>query len=84
MNETNKRLEERKDVSIPATVRSMDGLFETSCIIRQASKHGCEIVTRRVDEVPDVISLDIQGLKSPREGQIVWREKNRAGVKFTI
>ncbi len=84
MNETDKRTEDRKDVSIPATVRSMDGSFETACIIRQASKHGCEIVTRRVDQVPDIICLNIQGLKSPREGQIVWRVEHRAGVKFTI
>ena len=83
MNETNKRTEDRKDVSIPATVRSKDGSYKTSCIVRDASTRGCQIVTRRVDEVPDVISLEIQGLKSPREGQIVWREKNRAGVKFT-
>ena len=83
MNETDKRLEENKDVSIPATVRSKDGLFKTPCIVRHASTRGCQIVTRRVDEVPDVITLEIQGLKSPREGQIVWREKNRAGVKFT-
>jgi hypothetical protein len=84
MNKTDKRTEVRKDVSIPATVRSKDGLFKTSCVIRQASTRGCQIATRHVDEVPDVISLEIQGLKSPREGQIVWREKNRAGVKFTI
>ena len=84
MKETDKRLEDRKDISIPATVRSKDGLFKTSCIVRHASTRGCQIATRHVDEVPDVISLEIQGLKSPREGQIVWREKNRAGVKFTI
>ncbi len=77
-------MEDSKKVSIPATVRGRDGLFETSCMIRQASEHGCEIVTRRVDDVPDIICLEIQGLKSSREGQIVWREKYRAGVKFTI
>lgn len=84
MNEKEKRSEDSKEVSITATVRSMDGSFVTSCMIRQASKHGCEIVTRRIDEVPDIICLDIQGLKSPREGQIVWRVEHRAGVKFTI
>jgi len=84
MNETDKRLEERKDVSIPATVRSKDGSYKTSCIVRHASTRGCQIVTNHLDEVPDVITLDIQGLKNPREGLIVWREKYRAGVKFTI
>jgi len=81
---TDKRSEERKDISIPAIVRSKDGLYKSSCTIQSASKHGCKIVTLKIDELPDIICLDIQGLNSPMEGQIVWRRKDCAGVKFTI
>lgn len=84
MSDPEKRSEVRKDVSMPATMRSKDGSYSTSCMICDASKQGCQIVTRSTVEIPDTICLFVDGLTAPREGQIVWRTKYRAGVKFTI
>ena len=84
MSDSEMRAEVRKDVSIRATMRSKDGLYSTSCMISDASKQGCQIVTCSTGEIPDTIFLYVDGLKAPRKGQIVWRTKYRAGVKFTI
>ena len=84
MSDSESRSEVRKDVSIPATMRSKDGLYSTSCLICDVSKQGCQILTRSTVEMPDTICLFVDGLKAPREGQIVWRVEHRAGVKFTI
>ena len=83
MSDSEKRAEVRKKVSISATMRSKDGLYSTSCMIRDASKQGCQIVTHSTVAMPDTICLYVNGLKAPKEGQIVWRTKCRAGVKFT-
>ena len=82
MSDTDRRSEYRKDVDISASVQSMDGSRLASCLIRNASKNGCQIVACRVDDLPDDICIKIPGLKCPRKGEIVWRTKNRAGVKF--
>ncbi len=82
MSDTDRRSDDRKDVDISASVQSIDGSRIASCLIRNASKNGCQIVLSRVDDLPDTICIKIPGLKSPRKGEIVWRTKNRAGVKF--
>ena len=82
MSDINGRSEDRKNVVISASVQSIDGVSITPCVIRDASKNGCQIVTSQVNDLPDTICIKIPGLKSPMKGEIIWRTKNRAGVKF--
>ena len=83
MSCSERRMETRKAISLSATVRSKEGSYKTSCMIQEASNMGCQIVTLSAVEIPDIISIDIEGLTGPREGQVIWRTKYRAGVKFT-
>ena len=83
MSDINRRSEDRKGVGISARVQSVEGVSITSCIIRDVSKNGCQIVTSQVNDLPDTICIKIPGQKSPMKGKIMWRTINRAGVKFT-
>ena len=83
MSDIDRRAEFRSEVSKSATIKSIDGSYKSTCLIRNASKQGCQIIMHSTGEVPDTINLYIDGLKAPKEGLIKWRTKNRVGIKFT-
>ncbi|PVB63026.1 PilZ domain-containing protein [Labrenzia sp. 011] len=77
-----KRRERRRKVSIPALVSgraSQDGI---RCEIVDASLSGCRLASRRLENLPRDIQLQIPGLDLPVAGEIVWRSPELAGVKL--
>ena len=87
MTENNKDFEEqrtspRKEMSLWATARGAGGLLEIRCMVADASSEGCQIVTRRVPELPDKFTLDFDGFSKSYRCQVAWRSPWAAGVRF--
>ncbi len=77
-----RRVETRYKVSLRATVSSPRSKERMPCLIRDASRTGCRIVSSKAHRLPDHISLHIESLPSPIEGTVVWRTARMAGVHF--
>ena len=77
-----KRSKDRKRVLIPAKVYDLDGSMLSKCVVRDASKGGCMIVSSFANEWPDVILVEVVHFKGMRKGKIMWRNSRAAGVKF--
>lgn len=78
------RRHDRFKVSMRATVcdRSEEQRVTISCLIRDASQTGCKLVSSRIHDLPDKITVEIPSLSRPIKGTIVWRAAPMAGVKF--
>jgi len=77
-----KRSNDRKRVLIPAKVYNLDGSILSKCVVRDASKGGCMIVSSFANEWPDVILVEVVHFKGMRKAKIIWRDSKAAGVKF--
>lgn len=65
-----------------ASVSARDSIDSFDCLVRDATRAGCRIVTSLVDDLPDEIWLTLHGVRKPLEGRIVWRKGKQAGVEF--
>jgi len=72
----------RKQVLIPATVYDMNGSHPVRCVVRDASKTGCKIISSRCQDLPEQILLEVTNFKGMRKGRVVRRDSKTAGVIF--
>lgn len=79
-----RRSDERSKVAFRASVSARDGTNRLDCLIRDATRHGCRIVSTVLDDLPDDIELTIDGVAKPIDGRIVWRQDKQAGVEFCL
>lgn len=82
MKADDRRKAKRKIVLKPARVSDLTGRIVVECIVRDASRVGCMIVSNQVGELPTEVLLDVDGIKGTRKAVIVRRNKKTAGVKF--
>lgn len=75
---------ERSKVAFRASVSARDGTMPLECLVRDATHHGCRIVSSAINELPDDIMLTIDGVSKPIDGRIVWRRAKQAGVEFCL
>ncbi len=79
---TEKRSERRRRVSIPAWVSGQNSREGLRCEIVDASPSGCRLASYQMENLPADIQLQIAGLDLPVVGKIVWRSPEYAGVKL--
>lgn len=77
-----RRAQKRRRVALWAKACWTDGGPRVRCAIRDATATSCRIVTSRAEDLPDDITLIVDGLATPIKGRIVWRSENAAGVEF--
>jgi hypothetical protein len=77
-----KRSERRRKVSIPAWVSAQNSREGLRCEIVDASPSGCRLASYQLEGLPSDIKLQIAGLDLPVVGKIVWRSPEYAGVKL--
>lgn len=77
-----RRVGNRTLVAMHAVVSARDAVDGINCIVRDANRTGCRIVSSHVADLPDHVSLKIDGIGKPVDGEIVWRRNNQAGVEF--
>jgi hypothetical protein len=65
-----------------AAVSARGSIDNQDCLVRDANRTGCRIVTSLVDDLPDEIWLTLDGVRKPIEGRIIWRKGKQAGVQF--
>ena len=82
MKADDRRKAKRKIVLRHARASDLTGKIVVKCVVRDASRVGCLIVSNQVGELPEEILLEVDNVKEPRKGIIVRREKKLAGVKF--
>lgn len=79
---TEKRKERRRRVSIPAWVSGQNSREGLRCEIVDASPSGCRLASHKLQALPADIQLQIAGLDLPVVGKIMWRSPEYAGVKL--
>ena len=77
-----RRENKRVQVLIPATVYDMEKSNPIRCVVRDASKSGCKIVSSKSQDLPDHILLEVTNFKGVRKGRVVQRNSKTAGVVF--
>jgi hypothetical protein len=77
-----RRATRRKQVALWANATWIDGGPAVRCAIRDATDKSCRIVTSHIEDLPDDITLRVDGLAKPIKGRIVWRSENAAGIEF--
>lgn len=77
-----RRVETRYKVSLRAMVSSPEFKEQIPCLIRDASRSGCRIVSSKAYRLPSHISLHVESFTNPIEGTVVWRTARMAGVHF--
>lgn len=82
MKADDSRVAERRIILKPARASDLTGKFVVNCIVRDASKTGCMIVSNQIGELGKEILLEVTGVKGSRKGLVVWRDKKTAGVRF--
>jgi hypothetical protein len=65
-----------------ASVSARGGIDSLDCLVRDATRAGCRIVTSLVQDLPDEIWLTLDGVQRPLDGRIIWRQGKQAGVEF--
>ena len=82
MAEQTKRAAKRIKVNIRALVTDRDETKKFDCDVLDASVSGCRIESRQLNEIPDEIRIQVQGLDVKTDARIVWRKVFMAGVAF--
>ena len=77
-----RRKESRTRVSRNAFVSDIDGRFHYFCLIRDASKTGCSIVSTDELHIPEHFWLYPESFKVPMLGKVAWRRRHMVGVHF--
>jgi hypothetical protein len=72
----------RQEAFMPELISDHGLNHLADCVVMDASRSGCRILGEKVPELPEQISLTIDGLTAPIGGQIVWRTEEMAGIKF--
>jgi hypothetical protein len=72
----------RSRVAMHASVSARGSIDSFDCLVRDATREGCRIVTSLVKDLPNEIWLTLQGVREPLEGRIIWRKGKQAGVEF--
>lgn len=82
MTTSDKRIAERHDVSLTATVFHECESIGLKCYVRDASTTGCKLVTSQARELPGMIEIVIQGMGQRIPAQVVWRTNKQLGLRF--
>lgn len=77
-----RRSERRRSVFLRAKVVGLLDGHEMECAIQDTSRSGCKIISEKIDELPDMVTIEIHGLGETFVGNVVWRKDNMAGVEF--
>lgn len=77
-----KRIAERHDVSLTATVFHEGEAMGLKCYVRDASATGCKLVTSHARDLPDKFEIVIQGIEQQIPARVVWRSNKQLGLKF--
>lgn len=72
----------RSRVAKRASVAARGSIDSIDCLIRDANETGCRLVSSRLADFPDEISLTVEGVNKPVDARIVWRAGKEAGVAF--
>jgi PilZ domain len=85
-SETASMRERRKNFRVewnsPAQIYDGKGRFVTSCVVSNFSNSGAKIVGVEPNTIPDEFILRISPRSRPHECTVIWRSKDRLGVKF--
>ena len=83
MTDKERRTRDRRQVKIPVRIYDLSREMVVECDLQDASKNGCMIVTNELQNFPeDKIILEFVKFTGSRQGRIVWRDQNSAGVRF--
>lgn len=77
-----RRSERRRKVFLLAKAWGVENKFEIGCTIRDVSRSGCKLESRKINLLDDNFFLAINGFTDPIRGRIVWRKGNLAGIRF--
>ena len=81
-NPPDRRDTRRVGISMRAFVSRREGAKGISCLVCDASKLCCRIISSKVADPPDVIYLKVDSIGKELKARIVWRRDGMAGVKF--
>ena len=82
MKADERRSEERSKVLLHATVFTRSEPQGVRCGIRDASSHGCMLVSSYANEFPDKVEFHVDGIEQRLFGDVVWRQGKTAGIRF--
>lgn len=85
MSETasEKRKAVRRNIRHRALVLRLDNSVIDGCMVSDISATGAQLRTTAIDDYPDEFRLVLaKGGKVHRRCAVVWRSKNRVGVRF--
>ncbi len=82
MTDKDRRARDRRQVQIPVRIYDLSREMVVKCAMQDASKDGCMMVTNELQKFPDKIIVEFVKFTGSREGRIVWRDQNSAGVLF--
>lgn len=78
-----KRSRPRRSLSYRARLVSTDGRQHFDCTFADISETGARLVVEDPDAIPDSVRLLLaQGRGIHRHCEVVWRAKDRIGVRF--
>jgi len=77
-----KRSEPRRDVLIPAMIRSAGAWTTVAATIMNASRSGCRIEGPGVDRLATEIDIELPSMAKPIRGRVVWRKPDTIGVEL--
>lgn len=75
------RSRRRKRITQPAEITDLEKSVTISCMIRDASHDGCQIIGANIDDLPDEFLLTPSNHDFTVKGVIIWREPHRAGAQ---
>jgi len=82
MGKVDQRKHTRNKVALHAIVSDRQQQNAIRCMIRDASISGCNIISRKVSNLPDKVLINISSLNQLIKGRIVWRNQDSAGIEF--
>ena len=82
MSKQDKRSEIRHRALIPAFASDLNETFQLRCLIRDVSESGCQLVSSKFYEIPDVFHLTPDGFSMPVCGRVMWQDHKMIGVQL--
>ena len=75
------RAKKRKKISQPAEITDMEKSVAISCMIRDATQDGCQIICANIEDIPDEFLLTPSNHDFTVRGVVIWRDPHKAGVQ---
>lgn len=75
------RSKRRTKISQPAEITDLEKSVTISCMIKDATQDGCQLICANMEDVPDEFLLTPSNQEFTVRGVIIWRESHRAGAQ---